>query len=179
MGELGWEIAIPAAQAAPVFDALTGAGARPMGHYALDGCRLEKGFKHWGHELGPEITPLEAGLGFAVDWTKEFTGKVALEHQKAQGMSRRLCLMQIEGRPLMLHDELIREGGQVVGLTTSGGQGPRTGLTLAFALIDIARGETLAQTCTRDFQVEVAGETYGAKVLVKPPFDPKGERMRG
>ena len=78
----------------------------------------------------------------------------------------------------MLHDELIRENGKVVGLTTSGGQGPRTGLTLAFGLIDIAPDETLAQTTAREFEIEVAGARYPAQVLAKPPFDPSGERMR-
>ena len=84
VGELGWELSVRTAHAGAVFDALAGAGARPMGHYALDGCRLEKGFKHWGHDLGPEITPLEAGLGFAVDWSKAFAGKAALETQRAK-----------------------------------------------------------------------------------------------
>lgn len=179
VGELGWEMSIPAAQAGAMFDALIAAGARPLGHYALDGCRLEKGFRHWGHDLGPEITPLEAGLGFAIDWSKDFTGKVALEVQKAAGLSRRLCLMQVEGCPLMLHDELIREGGKVVGLTTSGGQGPRTGLTLAFGLIGVSSGETTSDTAKRKFEVEVAGKRYAAQVLSAPPFDSKGERMRG
>ncbi len=179
VGELGWEISVAAAQAGPVFDALIAAGARPMGHYALDGCRLEKGFKHWGHDLGPEITPLETGLGFAMDWSKEFTGKTALEVQRKAGPRQRLCLFSIAGRPLMLHDELIREGERVVGLTTSGGQGPRTGLTLAFGMIEIAPGESLAETCARCFAIEVAGKTYPAKALLKPPFDPAGERMRG
>ncbi|QGX98746.1 FAD-dependent oxidoreductase [Roseovarius faecimaris] len=179
VGELGWEVSLPADRAGVVFDALIAADAQPLGHYALDGCRLEKGFKHWGHDLGPEITPLEAGLGFAVDWSKPFNGRDALEQQKNAGPARRLCLMQVEGRPLMLHDELIREGGRVVGLTTSGGQGPRTGLTLAFGLIDVAPGEALSETAERRFEVEVAGALYPAKVLAKPPFDPKGERMRG
>ena len=179
VGELGWEVSIPVGRSAAVFDALIAAGARPMGHYALDGCRLEKGFKHWGHDLGPEITPLEAGLGFAVDWAKDFRGKAALKAQKSAGIARRLCLLHVEGAPLMLHDELIRENGRVVGLTTSGGQGPRTDLTLAFGMIDVAEGESLAETCARKFEIEVAGQVYLAKALPRPPFDPEGERMRG
>ena len=116
---------------APVWDALHGAGAQPMGHYALDACRIEKGFKHWGHDLGPEVTPLEAGLGFAIDWTKDFLGKPALEAQRNAGASRRMVLMQVEGAPLILHDEPVWEAGRVIGLTTSGAKGARTGLTLA------------------------------------------------
>ncbi|MCZ4353098.1 FAD-dependent oxidoreductase [Roseovarius aestuarii] len=179
VGELGWELSIPIAAPAGIFTALQGAGAHPMGHYALDGCRIEKGFKHWGHDLGPEVTPLEAGLGFAVDWTKDFLGKSVLETQRTQGLTRRMVLMQVSGAPLILHDEPVWEKDQVIGLTTSGAKGMRTDLTLAFAMVDIARAEKLSQTVNRNFQIEVAGRMYPAKVLSAPPFDPKGERMRG
>ncbi|MFZ1467861.1 MAG: FAD-dependent oxidoreductase [Paracoccaceae bacterium] len=179
VGELGWELSIAADQGAQVFDALTAAGGRPLGHYALDACRIEKGFKHWGHDLGPEISPLEAGLGFAVDWSKDFLGKPALEAQRRDGLTRRMVLLQLDGAPLILHDEPVWQAGVLVGLTTSGGRGARTGLTLALALIGIAPGETLAQITERDFRVEVAGKMHPARVLRAVPFDPKGERMRG
>lgn len=178
VGELGWELSIPAAKGGPVFDALIANGARPLGHYALDGCRIEKGFRHWGHDLGPEITPLEAGLGFTIDWDKDFLGKAALERQKAEGLTRRLVLFQLTGAPLVLHDEPIWEAGRVVGLTTSGARGARTRKTLALGLIGVAPGETLATTATRSFEIEIAGRRYPAKALERPPFDPKGERMR-
>ena len=137
--------------AGPVFDALTGTGAQPLGHYAVDACRIEKGFVHWGHDVGPEVTPLEAGLGFTIDWDKEFVGKPALQAQR-KNFSRHLCLFEVSGAPLLLHDELIREAGQVVGLTTSGAQGARTGKALCFGLIDIAPGETRAATAERQFR---------------------------
>lgn len=178
VGELGWEISVPVATAKAVFDALHGAGAKPLGHYALDGCRIEKGFRHWGHDLGPEITPLEAGLGFTVDWGKDFLGKPALERQRADGLTRRLHLMEIEGRPLVLHDEPIREGDRVVGLTTSGARGARTRRGLALGLIAIAPGERVADTAARAFEIEIAGRLYPARVLERPPFDPRGERMK-
>ncbi|MFX0543753.1 GcvT family protein [Roseovarius sp. S4756] len=179
VGELGWELSIPAECGGPVWDALYAADACPMGHYALDGCRIEKGFKHWGHDLGPEVTPLEAGLGFAIDWGKEFLGKPALEAQRSAGTARRLVLMEAEGAPLILHDEPVWEAGRVIGLTTSGGVGARTGLTLSFAMIETAPGEPLRDTAARAFQIEVAGAMYPAQALTAPPFDPKGERMRG
>ena len=149
-----------------------------MGHYALDGCRVEKGFKHWGHELGPEITPLEAGLGFTIDWTKEFIGKQALLAQKEKGLSQRLVLFEIQGEALMLHDEPIYEHGAHVGLTTSGARGPRTGKNLAFGLVSNTPGETLDGTCSRTFTVRVAGQDHPAMPLRHAPFDPSGERMR-
>ena len=170
VGELGWELSIPVAHAAAVFDALIATGAKPMGHYALDGCRIEKGFKHWGHDLGPGITPLEAGLGFTIDWSKDFIGKPALETQRAQGIARRLCLFSVKGGPLLLHDEPIWCAGRVVGLTTSGARGPRTGLDLCFGLVEATAGGP--------FEIDVAGQRYAATRLTAPPYDPKGERMR-
>ncbi|MEM8792464.1 MAG: FAD-dependent oxidoreductase [Pseudomonadota bacterium] len=178
VGELGWELTVPAADAPRLFDALRGAGATPLGHFALEGCRIEKGFKHWGHDLGPEVTPIEAGLSFTIDWNKDFIGKAALESQRVKGVRQRLVLMQIEGDALMLHDEPVFEAGRFVGLTTSGARGPRTGLNLCFAMVKTAPGEALAETCARDFSVRVAGRDYPATPLPRPPFDPKGERMR-
>ncbi len=148
-----------------------------MGNYALNGCRIEKGYRHWGHDLGPEITPLEAGLGFTVDWSKHFIGKAALVAQKQRGIGQRLVLLSIEGCPLIVHDEPVLENGRVVGLTTSGAKGVRTGLTLALALVKVARGETAAEIAARKFEVDVAGTRHAAVVLPKPPHDPRGERM--
>ena len=178
VGELGYELTVPSAEAGAIFDACRDAGARPMGHYALDGCRIEKGFKHWGHDLGPEITPLEAGLGFTIDWQKDFAGKEALRQQKETGVSQRLVLFEVEGDALMLHDEPIYEAAQHVGLTTSGARGPRTGKNLTFGLIETPLGETLAETTARQFTVRVAGQDMPAKPLRRAPFDPTGERMR-
>lgn len=177
VGELGWELTVENAHAADVFDALTARGASPMGHYALNGCRIEKGYRHWGHDLGPEITPLEAGLGFTIDWSKAFRGKAALERQRQQGLGQRLVLLSVEGDPLILHDEPVLENGAVVGLTTSGAKGVRTGLTLALALVRVAPGETAAETERRNFAVDVAGVRCKAAVLLRPPYDPGSKRM--
>ncbi|MFD1160436.1 GcvT family protein [Roseovarius aestuarii] len=178
VGELGWELNLMQEHAAPVFDALYAAGARPLGHFAVDGCRIEKGFKHWGHDLGSDITPLEAGLGFTIDWRKDFLGKARLEKARKDGIARRLCLFELKNNPLVLHDEPIVEDGKVVGLTTSGAKGMRTGLTLAFGLIDIRPGEKITQTAARSFEIDIAGALYPAQVLVRPPFDPSGKRMK-
>ena len=177
VGELGWELTIANDGAATVFDALIAQGAKPMGHYALNGCRIEKGYRHWGHDLGPEITPLEAGLGFTIDWSKDFRGKAALEAQKQQGVTQRLVLLSVEGSPLIVHDEPVLENGLVVGLTTSGAKGVRSGLTLALAMVSVAPGETQARTAARSFEVDVAGTRHAAVVLARPPHDPRGERM--
>lgn len=178
VGELGWELTVANRQAAQLFDALRGAGAAPLGHFALDGCRLEKGFRHWGHDIGPSVTPLEAGLGFTVDWNKDFIGRDALEAQRHEGVRQRLVLLAVEGEVLLLHDEPVFEGAGHVGLTTSGGRGPRTGLNLCLAMVAVAPGETLDETCARAFRVRVAGRDHPATALRRPPFDPDGTRMR-
>ncbi|MCL6281908.1 hypothetical protein M3P21_00035 [Ruegeria sp. 2012CJ41-6] len=178
VGELGWELRVANTDAPMLFDALRGAGAVPLGHYALDGCRLETGFKHWGHELGPMVTSLEAGLAFTIDWGKDCIGSAALLKQRSEGVRQRLVLMRIVGDALMLHDEPVFEAGRHMGMTTSGGRGPRTGLNLCFAMVETARGETLTQTCARAFIVRVAGQDYPATPLRRAPFDPEGKRMR-
>lgn len=178
VGELGWELSVEAQRAGPLFDALRNAGAQPLGHYALDGCRIEKGYRHWGHDLGPEVTPLEAGLGFTIDWGTDFLGKPALLAQRDAGIRRRLVLFELPSRPLILHDEPIREDGRVVGLTTSGARGARTRLGLALGMVEVAAGESLAQTCARSFAIEVAGAMHPANALARPPFDPTGSRMK-
>ncbi len=178
VGEFGYELTIPNDTACAVFNMLVALGAQPMGHYALDGCRIEKGFKHWGHDLGPEITPLEAELGFTIDWNKDFLGKDALLRQRDIGPRQRLVLMQVEDDALMLHDEPIFEEGAHVGLTTSAAIGPRTGLNLAFGLIAVSPGETAVDTNSRRFVAIVAGRNYAARPLRRPPFDPDHNRMR-
>jgi 4-methylaminobutanoate oxidase (formaldehyde-forming) len=178
VGELGWELLVPAHEAGTVFDALIDEGCKPMGHYALDGCRIEKGYRHWGHDIGPDLTPLEAGLSFTVDWEKPFIGKAALLEQKMAGFERRLVLLDVEGHPLILHDEPILRNGVVKGMTTSGAKGVRTGRTLALGLITVHPRTKLADICIEPYEIEVAGKRYPAKVLAKPPFDPAGARMR-
>ncbi len=177
VGERGWELSISPDDAGAVFDALIHAGAHPMGHYAVDACRIEKGYVHWGHDVGPDVTPLEAGLGFTVDWQKEFVGKHALEAQRGL-VSRRLCLFDVSDAPLLLHDEPIWRGGRVVGLTTSGAQGARTGKHLCFGLIETEPGQTPADLADLTYEIDVAGRRYAARVLPRAPFDPDGERMR-
>ena len=176
VGELGWEIETETRNAPAVFQALHEAGASPMGHYALDGCRIEKGFAHWGHDLGPDLTPLEAGLGFAVDWSKRFQGRERLLHQRENGLEKSLALLLAEGTPLLLHDEPVWEDDHVVGFTTSGGYGPRVGRHLAMAVIESPRnGKAKAP---RHVEIEVAGVRCPAVVQARAVFDPERKRMK-
>ncbi len=178
VGELGWEIAVRTADAIPLFDALRAHTQHLLGVYALDGCRIEKGFKHWGHDLGPDISPLEAGIDFVVNWNKgEFLGLDSLLGQKANGLTRRQVLLEVTGDPLLLHDEPVWENGRAVGLTSSGARGPRTGKALCFANVPIAFGETQAETRARSFEIEVAKRKYKATPLAQVPYDSKRQKL--
>ncbi|MBZ9756821.1 FAD-dependent oxidoreductase [Mesorhizobium sp. ESP6-5] len=184
VGELGFELYAPVEHAESVLAAIASAGGAHglvfCGHYALDGCRLEKGYCHWGHDIGPKDTPLEAGLSFAVSWKKgDFLGREALLKQKAEGVQRRLMHFAVDGaNPLLLHDEPIYRNGKLAGLTTSGGLGVRTGLSLCLGYVALDPGETKTQLLACDYEITVAGVRYKLRPLDKPPYDPTGSRMR-
>ncbi len=186
VGELGWELSIPVAHAAAVHAALVGAGAphglAHAGHYCLDACRIEKGFRHWGHDIGPDDTPLEAGLGFAVAWDKPggFLGREALLARRDAGLARRLLLFAVDGaHPLLLHDEPIYRDGRLVGRTTSGARGLRTDLALCLGYVETRPGDGRAAAFEGRYEIGVAGERFALSPLPRPPYDPDGSRMRG
>ena len=138
-------------------------------------------FTHWGHDIGPDDTPLESGLGFAVAWDKPdgFLGRDALRRRRDEGLSRRLVLFAVEeAHPLLLHDEPIYRDGAPVGLTTSGALGFRTGLPLCLGWISVDPDEASAEIFTGRYEVNVAGERFALKPLRRPPYDPDGTRMR-
>jgi glycine cleavage system aminomethyltransferase T/glycine/D-amino acid oxidase-like deaminating enzyme len=186
VGELGWELYIPTEFAAHVHAALVEAGAARglvhAGHFALDACRVEKGFRHWGHDIGPEETPLEAGLAFAVAWNKPsgFIGRDALLRQRQAGARRRMVMFAVEGgRPLLLHDEPIYRDGRLAGRTTSGARGFRTGLDLCTGYIGSPPGTPRAALLEGDYEIGIGGERLPLRPLARPPYDPAGARMRG
>ena len=174
IGEPGWELNVSTEHAHRVFDSLHNAGALPFGQHALNSCRIEKRFLHWGHDIGSDVSPIEAGLERTIDWSKEFIGKQSLLEQKNSRPDRKLHLFQVHGEPLLLHDELIYSDDHVVGLTTSGTQGVRTGLFLSIGLIDTG-GESLDELCKREFHIDVAGVRYPATLLPRAAHDPANE----
>ncbi len=184
-GELGYEIYIQNDDAPEVYAALIESG-RPhelefAGHLALDACRLEKGYRHWGHDIGPETTPLEAGLGFTVDFEKTggFIGLAALKNQRKTGLEKRLLLFSLgDKHPLMLHDEPIYLGNQIAGHTTSGGRGFRTGLTLCMGYVHCEPQTTRNELLANQYEVKVAGVRYPLTNLPRPVYDPDSKRMR-
>ncbi len=163
-GEDGVELHVPAADAPKMWDALCDAGLVPAGLGARDTLRLEAGLPLHGHELGPGVTPLQAGLGWVVGWEKgDFRGRAALQAERERGIARRMRGLQIAGRrPAREGARVLRDGTDVGGVT-SGNFSPSLGHAIALALLhpEIAPGD--------DVQVDVRGQRLDAQV-VKPPF---------
>ena len=178
VGELGWELYPPIDRAAAIWDVLLDAGRpfglRPAGYRAIDSLRLEKGIRAWGSDLTPDDTPLEAGLGFAVDWDKDFLGRTALERQRSEGTTRSLRMLLLdEADAMCLGNEPVFDGGRVVSRVTSGGIGYTTGTSIALAYLPV----DLAEPGTA-LEVEVFGDRVKAGVVADAPYDPKGDRIR-
>ena len=184
-GELGFELYVPVENAPAVYASIAGAGRAHglvhCGHFALDGCRLEKGYRHWGHDIGAHDTPPEAGLGFAVAWDKPggFVGRDALLASRRKGIERRLLQFAVvDAHPLLLHDEPVYHGGRLVGHTTSGGRGFRTGLALCFAYVRCEPGTPRSAMLGDGYEIGVAGERLPLRALARPAYDPDGARLR-
>jgi 4-methylaminobutanoate oxidase (formaldehyde-forming) len=187
VGELGWELAIPSDFAAHVLDAILTAGAdlgiRHGGFFAINSLRMEKGYRHWGHDIGVEDTPLEAGLAFAVAFDKKggFIGRDALLHQRELGPpTRRLVQIAVRdaGDKLLHHDEPIWCGNRIVGSVTSGAYGHRINAALGLGYVANESGVTPEFLTKQSFEVEIARERYPAKVQLGSWYDPKSERVR-
>lgn len=163
-GEDGLEIAVPAASARSLWDAVLAAGFQPAGLGARDTLRLEAALPLHGHELGPGITTLQAGLGWVVAWDKgDFLGRDALAAEREAGVARRLRALHVEGRRPPRADQVVLVDGVPAGIVTSGNFSPVLGhgIALAFVPPTVAIGDTVA--------IDVRGESVAATV-VKPPF---------
>jgi aminomethyltransferase len=162
-GEDGVEVAVPAAAAEGFWDAVVAAGFTPAGLGARDTLRLEAGLPLHGHELGPGITPLQAGLGWVVGWKKgPFRGREALEAERERGVARRLRGLLVEGRRPPRDGSPVLVGGEVVGEVTSGNFSPmlEQGIALAFLPPDVEEGATV--------EVDLRGTRTPAKVVPTP-----------
>ncbi|WP_420722816.1 GcvT family protein [Hwanghaeella sp. LZ110] len=188
VGELGYELYMPAEFALHVFDTLVKNGSpfglKHGGFFAINSMRMEKGYRHWGHDIGEEDTPIQAGLGFAVAYDKpiDFIGRDAVLRAKEKGVpNRRLVQVRLAGggnAPLLYHEEPILRNGQIVGSITSGGYGHRIEASLGMGYVSSADGVTLDFLNSGDFEVEVACERFRAEVQFKPFYDPKNDRIR-
>ncbi len=186
VGELGWELHLATEFVVPVFDRLLEAGAdlgvRLCGMHAMDSLRSEKGYRHWGHDITPAETPLEAGLGFAVSFRKEaaFIGRDALERQRAEGLRQRLVHVRLDApEPLMFHDETIYRDGRVAGRITSAAFGYSLGRPVGMGYLESERPRAWQALDDGAYEVDIAGERVPATVSLRPFYDPAGARLRG
>jgi 4-methylaminobutanoate oxidase (formaldehyde-forming) len=185
VGELGWELYVPAEFAMNVYEATVAAGEqfglRHAGYHAMDSLRMEKGYRSWGHDLGGEDTPLEAGLGFAVAFKKDgFVGREALVRQRDKPLARRLVMFTLaDSEPLLLGDEPIYRDGVLVGRITSGAYGHTLGRSVGMGYVTHADGVDAGFVRAGRWELEIAMERVPAAAHLEPPYDPTSARVRG
>ncbi len=185
VGELGWELYVPTEFARGIFDAVVEAGdpmgLKMAGMHVLDSCRIEKAYRHWGHDITDEDTPLEAGLGFACAFDKNqpFIGRDALLRQKETGIGKRLVQFQLEDpEPLLYHNEPIYRDGEIVGYLSSGNYGHHLGAAIGLGYVHHADGVPADFIKSGSYEIEVACERFVAKASLRPLYDPKSERVK-
>ena len=187
VGELGWELCIAAEMAVPVFDALMAAGCatglRLAGLHALDSCRIEKKFLHFGHDVADEDTPLEAGVGFvcAMDKAVPFIGYEAIARQKESSAHLRKRLVQFvlnDAEPLFYHHEPIICSGQSIGYLTSGNYGHTLGASVGLGYVKSDEAITAQWLEGHEWHIDVGGIMVPASASLRAAYDPSGARMR-
>jgi len=188
VGELGWELYIPAEMAVSVFDVLWEAGVahglQLAGLHALDSCRIEKKFLHFGHDVADEDTPLEAGVGFvcALDKGITFIGRDAIARQKdtRSHLKKRLVQFVLEdAEPLFYHHEPIINGDRCVGYLSSGNYGHTLGASVGLGYVKHDDAIDQAWLDAGQWAIDVGGTRIPAKATLRAAYDPSGVRMRG
>ena len=183
VGELGWEIYVSSDMAAHAFETLHAAGQdmgmKLCGMHMMDAGRIEKGFRHFGHDITAEDHILEAGLGFAVKTDKpDFMGRDAVLRKKEAGLDMRLVQFKLtDPEPLLYHNEPVMRDGDVVGYLSSGVYGHHVGAAMGMGYVP-CKGETVAELLASDFEIDVMGTKVKAEASLKPFYDPKSERVK-
>ncbi|MCF1708488.1 FAD-dependent oxidoreductase [Tabrizicola sp. J26] len=183
VGELGWELYVSADQTAHVFETLDEAGVdlglKLCGLHTLDSCRIEKAYRHWGHDITDEDHVLEAGLGFSVRTKKAgFIGRDAVLRKKDEGLTRRMVQFRLENpEPLLFHNEAVVRDGKIVGPVTSGNYGHFLGGAIGMGYVP-CKGESEEEVLASSYEIEVAGVRHKAVASLAPMYDPKSERVR-
>ncbi len=185
VGELGWELYVSADQAAHVFETLIEAGAglglKLCGLHAMDSCRIEKGYRHFGHDITDEDHVLEAGLGFAVKTAKgDFLGREAVLRKREAGLSRRMMQFRLtDPAPLVFHNEPILRDGKIVSHVTSGNYGHALGGAIGLGYVPCRTpGEAPEEMLASTYSIEIAGRVFAAEVSLAPMYDPQSTRIK-
>ncbi|MBT9254189.1 FAD-dependent oxidoreductase [Phycicoccus sp. MAQZ13P-2] len=187
VGELGWELYVPAGAAPALWDRLLGAGAphglRPTGLAALGSLRLEKGYRDYGHDVDTTDDVRTAGLSFAVAADKPggFRGRHAVQAGAEAGAPRHRVVSLVVGdpEPLLFHGEVVLRDGVAVGDVRSGSYGWTVGGAVGLAGVEREEGVTAQWLREGTWEVDVAGTRYPAEVSLRPPYDPTSARVRG
>jgi len=183
VGELGWEIYVSSDMAGHAFETLYAAGQdmgmKLCGMHMMDSCRIEKGFRHFGHDITCEDHVLEAGLGFAVKTAKpDFIGRDAVLAKKEAGLENRLLQFKLQdAEPLLYHNEPIIRDGEIVGYLSSGNYGHTLGAAIGMGYVP-CKGESAADVLASNYEIDVMGTRVKADVSLKPMYDPKAERTK-
>ena len=185
VGELGYELHLPVEYATTVYDALMTAGREfglvNAGYRAIESCRLEKGYRAWGSDIGPDHTPVEAGLAWAVKTRKTvpFKGREAMEHQLAGGVKKMLaCFVVDDPEIVLLGRETIYRDGKRVGWLSSGGFGHTIGKPIGYGYVRNPDGVSEDFVLSGSYELDVAMTRIPCEVSLAPLYDPKMERIR-
>ena len=185
VGELGWELYIPTEFAAGVYDEVTAAGNAfglvHAGYHALDSLRIEKAYRHWGHDITDEDSPLEAGFDFTLKFDKPggFIGREAVLRQREQGLAKRLVQFKLrDPEPLLHHNEPIWCGDQIAGYIRSGNYGHTLGGAIGLGYVTGSLAADPSEIESAAFEIEVAGVRVPAIASLTPLYDPKNRRIR-
>ncbi len=186
VGELGWELHIPVEFAATVYDAIMAAGEphsiANAGYRAIESLRLEKGYRAWGADIGPDHSPLVAGLGWAVKLksSKPFQGREALAAQAAKPLPRLLAGFTTDPSVVLLGRETIYRDGKRVGWLSSGGYGYTVGRSIGYGYVrDPEHGVDREALLKSAYELEVATMRVPAEIFFEPLYDPKMTRIKG
>ena len=183
VGELGWEVYISTDMTGHVFETLYNVGQdmglRLCGMHMMDTCRIEKGFRHFGHDITCEDHVLEAGLGFAVKKDKpSFIGRDAVLRKQDEGLARRLVQFKLtDPEPLLYHNEPVIREGEIVGYLRSGAYGHHLGGAMGMGYVP-CKGESALDMLASSYEIDVAGTRVIAEASLKPMYDPRSERVK-
>ncbi len=184
VGELGWELHLPVEYAATVYAALQEAGAAygliNAGYRAIETLRLEKGYRAWGADIGPDHTPDEAGLGWAVKMRTniDFKGRAAVEQQRAIGVKKMLATFVADGDVILSGRETIYRNGERVGWLSSAGYGHSLGKSIGLGYIRNAAGVDADYVLSGAYELDVATVRVPCTVSLEPLYDSKMERVK-